>query len=67
MKRNYKQKIIQIFTTLILLVVVFGFSVSTIAFALIPNWTQESKFSCFPSETPTKPIPAFIEGLRKND
>jgi len=61
MKVNYHK----IFATIILVMVVFGFSVSSIAFALIPNWTQEKSMSCFPSNSPTEPIPAFIHGLKR--
>ncbi len=65
MKKIHKKRLIQTFAASTLVLVVLGFSVSSIAFALIPNWTQESKFSCFPSESPTEPIPALIQGLKK--
>ena len=65
MKKIYKERIIQTFAAFTLVLVVLGFSVSCIALALIPNWTQESKLSCFPSESPTEPILALIQGLKK--
>lgn len=65
MRKKTKNIIVKMFAVTSIVLMLFGFTVTTTALALIPNWTQESRLSCFPSDTPTEQIPAFIYGMRK--
>ena len=63
MNKNIRMLFLRIITALVLAPVVTGFSALNLSSAMIPQWTQQPKFSCFPSDQPIAPIPAFVGGL----
>lgn len=66
MKKKTKNIVVKIFAATAIVLLLSGFTISTTALALIPNWTQELRFSDdIHDNNPIEPIPAFISGLKR--